>query len=191
MEAEVRAMKFIDAFSRSYVLDVAPDWPERGEQIVSAHSFDHLGMHRDEFDYIRFYPRSGESWTGQFEHGVESESAVLSTPNESEVCVISAGAGYWVDVETRKVTTLKVRPITSALPSSRHGLIFITTWHDLYAHRSKEPVWSLLHIAIDRLRIVAIQQDTMLTTCFGLTGEDLEMDIDLAARTLLSTRPVG
>ena len=187
-------MKFIDEFSHSYVLDVAPDWPERGEQVISVHSYEPLGMHRNEFKHIRFYPRTGGSWIGQFERGVESESVVLSVPNENEVCVISAGAGYWVDVEARKVTNLQILPITSAVPASTHDLILISTWCDLYAHRSAEPVWSLRHIATDSLRIIAVGGDTIVTTCFGLTGEDLEMvemEVDLASGTLLSTRQAG
>jgi hypothetical protein len=184
-------MKFIEEFAHSYVLDVASDWPVHGEEIIAFPSYQKLDRHTGVFHDIRFYPKSGGSWVGQFEWSQRAkfEHAVLSVPNPNQVCVISCGAGFWVDVEAKKATNLECLPIASALASQTHGIILIATWSDLFAYGTAEIAWSLNNIAMDSLRITQIEGDTLIAT--GFTGAEVEMKVDLVRQKLISTREVG
>jgi hypothetical protein len=186
-------MKFVETFPHSYVLDVSPDWPMSGEKVLTfpAHSIE--GTHTGVFHDIRFYPQGSESWIGRFEWAQRGkfEHLVTSMPNPEHACVISCGTGYWVDVQTGNVTNLELAlPVTSALTSTNHHLLFLATWSDLYAwpYGSRAFAWSLQDIALDELRLVSIDGDFLTATGF-VDGEDVEMKIDLTLRKVIRKRP--
>jgi hypothetical protein len=181
-----KKMKLFEDFPSSYVVDVEPDWPERGEEVVPFLAYDKLNMHTGKFRDIRFYPEKGSSWIGQFETGqiVEYEDSVFTVPNPSQACVISSGAGYWVDVEQRCAARIECIPITQAIVSVKHSLIIIATFRDLYAYSSPKASWSLLGLATDRLRINRIDQDIL--TAEGFEGGDMiEMHISILTGQLM------
>jgi hypothetical protein len=183
-------IRFVDEFPHSYVVDVAPDW--RDEKVLSFPAHEKLGIQTGQFQDIRFYPREGESWTGRFEWSQRGkfEHGIFSTPNPDHAFVISRGAGFWVDVNSREVTNLELLPITSALASRSRSSILITTWQDLYAYSSPMPSWSLRNVALDRLQITQIDGD-LLTAIGFIQGADFEIKIDIAKGTLVSRLQIG
>jgi hypothetical protein len=183
-------MRLIEAFPSSFVVDITPGWPGTGEQVKSFISYQQLGMHTEEFQEIRFYPKIGESWIGRFEKGERDkfEDAIFSVPAPSSACVISSGAGFWVDVETKEATSLECPPITGAFASSRHELILVVTWTDLYAYRSASVAWSLRKIAYDRLHVTQIDEDEL--TAVGFDGGSIEIKVDIPSGKLMSSRRI-
>lgn len=183
----MKAIKFVDEFPHSYVLDVAPDLPERTERAISFSPVHPLAIRSSVFHNIRFYPEKSDSWIAQFEASGRSgfEDTVLSVPIPDQTCVVSCGTGYWVNVEakTAKILDLSL-PITSAGASRKHALILVSTWRDIVAYRSAEPAWSLPRIADDRLHISRIENDTATATGF-VNGDHAELKIDLVNGKLL------
>lgn len=179
-------MKLVDDFPSSYVVDVDPDWPDRDEKAIPFLAYDKLLKHSGVFRDIRFYPEKGGSWIGQFETGqiTEFEDTVFTAPNPFQACVISSGAGYWVDVEQRCATPIECLPITSAIVTVKHSSIIIVTWRDLYAYSSPKATWSLRNIANDSLKINRIDQDTLTVVGFEM-GEMIEMHIDLSTGRII------
>jgi hypothetical protein len=174
-------MEFVNNFPSTYVVDVDPDWPDRGEEVIPSIAYNRLGYQSGKFRDIRFYPQKGGSWIGQFETGqiIACGDFVFSVPNPSLACVITSGAGYWVDVEDRKVTRIELRePITQASISTKHSLILFTTFRDLYAYSSSNLVWSQCDLASDDLKIIKIDQDTLTVEGFEM-GSMMEMHINL------------
>jgi hypothetical protein len=173
-------MRLVDSFPSSYVVDVNPDWPAPGEEVISLPAYDKLKMHTDEFSEIRFYPGGSSSWVGRFERGQRKgfEDCFLTAPNPSQACVISSGAGYWVDVEQRRAINIECLPIVQAVVSAKHSLVLIATWSDLYAYSSSDLLWSLCHIANDDLRIEKIEEDT-LTAVGSVMGGPTAMRVNL------------
>ncbi len=155
VEAQVK-MKFVDEFAHTYVLDIAPDWPQRKEPVVLFPPDDPIGTGRDSFRDIRFYPRKGESWIARFE------------AKNSGAC-----------------RRFSARPITSAAASRKHALIVVTTWTDVVAYRSAEPSWRLQRIADDSLRITALEADILTVSGFVRGEDDAELKIDLVGGKLL------
>jgi len=179
-------MNLFEKFPSSYIVDVDPDWPDRGEEVVPFLAYDKLNMHTGKFYDIRFYLKAGGSWVGQFELGkIEGyENSVFTTPNPLQACVISCGAGYWVDVEQRCATRIECLPITQAIVTVKHSSIIIATWRDLYAYSSPTASWSLLDLANDRLRINQIDQD-ILTVVGFIGGDMVEMHINVLTGQLI------
>lgn len=174
-------MKLINDFPSSYVVDVDPGWPMRGEEEISLLAYHKLHMHTGEFCNIRFYVEKGASWIGRFElgeRGGDFENSILTAPSPDQACVISSGAGYWVDVKGKQVTQIECLPITQAVATTKHSSIIIATWRDLYAYSSANASWSLRDLADDRLRIDRIDQDILTAVGFTM-GEMTEMHIDL------------
>ncbi len=183
-------MRFIDEFPHSYVLDVAPDWPERTERVLSFSPAHPLAIRSSVFHNIRFHPKNGDSWIAQFESSERDglEDIVLSVPIPDQACVVSCGSGYWVEVAKPAATSLNLRlPISSIIASREHDLILISTWRDLYAHRSAEPVWTLRDIVDDELRITRIDDGILTATAF-VRGADAELKIDVMSGKLLQFR---
>lgn len=181
-------MRLVEAFPSSFVVDITPDWPGTEEQVKSFVSYQQLGIHTEEFQEIRFYPKVGESWIGRFEKGERGkfEDAVFSVPAPGSACVISSGAGFWVDVETREATCLECPPITGAFASSRHRLILAVTWTDIYAYRSASVAWNLRKIAYDRLHVTQMDEDIL--TAVGFDGGSIEIKVDISCGKLMGSR---
>ena len=179
-------MSIIDEFQHSYVFDVAPDWPMQIEDVVSCESQHLLGMHTQEYQEIRFYPNAGGSWIGRFERGERGDGfahTILSTPDAGQACVISSGAGYWVDVGTRKVNSLKTLPITQAVASRRNEIIVLITWKEIIAYRSGAIIWCLKDLVSDRLQVTTVSEG--LLDAIGYDGGDRKVSVDLSTGLLL------
>jgi hypothetical protein len=183
-------MRFVESFPSSYVADVDPDWPDRDEEVIPFTSYSQLGMHTGVFRDVRFYPTVGSSWIGQFERGqrTDFEDCFFTLPNPSQACVISSGAGYWVDVEPRTATQIECLPITQAVVSAKHSLVLIATWSDLYAYSSSNLSWSLRDIANDDLKIEKIEED-ILTAVGSVMGGMMELHVNLLTGHLIVDGP--
>jgi hypothetical protein len=179
-------MMIIDEFPHSYIFDVAPEWRMKGEDVVVCESQHLLGMHTQDFQEIRFYPETGASWVAQFERGERGKAfahTVLTTPDASQACVISSGAGYWVNVESRKVNALQSLPITQALAIQKREIILLITWRDILAYRAGNVVWSLRNLVSDRLRVTAVNEDNL--NVIGFDGDNQSLTVDLRTGLLL------
>ena len=179
-------MKFVGDFPSTYAIEVDAGWPDRGEDEISFLAFDKLGMHTGEFSIVRFRLDTGTSWIGRFEIGQktgEFENCIFSTPNPTQACLISFGAGYWVDVEQKTAMPMECLPITQAVVAPKQSLIIVVTWRDLYAYSSAKPSWSLTGLVSDRLKVREINQDIIKAE--GFTGEMIEISVDLLTGRLI------
>jgi len=174
-------MKCERAFPSSYVVDTDPGWPLRGEEEISFLAYHRLQMHTGEFGNVRFYLKEGTSWLGRFELGEirgDFEDCVFTAPNPEQACVISCAAGYWIDVNEKRVTHIECLPITQAIASTKHSSIIIATWRDLYAYSSAKALWGLRNLADDELKIDRIDQDILTASGFVM-GELIQIHVDL------------
>jgi hypothetical protein len=173
-------MNVILDFPYSYVIDVEPGWPDINEEVASFNCrVKNVGF-SGEFQGIRFYPKSGGSWFGQFEKGKGKifASAVFSTPNADEVCVIAYGAGYWVNAETRHVEPIACDYLITQVEVSKDtSSILMCTFWDLYSFQGPLPTWINKRVAMDDLKITGIDNGVILAEGFvkGCT-ENLKID---------------
>jgi hypothetical protein len=172
-------------FTSFYVMTIPTDLSRPPEEVTTFASFHKLGMHTAEYSEVSFSPEYADCWVGRFEKGerVALEDAALSTPEPDHACVISAGAGYWVNVKARTAVQLQCLPITSALPSKNHELILISTWRDIFAYGPFDVQWSLENIADDRLRCVAIEPDVLIAE--GFDGGHVRFEIAIKTGEIL------
>jgi hypothetical protein len=180
-------MNVTQEFPRSYELDVEPGWPEINEAVVLFNCHVPNVGFSGEFKDIRFYPKSGGNWFGQFEkgRGQTFASDVLSTPNADEVCVIACGAGYWVNVETRHVEPIVCDYfITQVEVCKDFSSILICTFRDLYSFQGPLPTWINKRVANDDLKITGIDNGVILAEGF-IKGSTENLKIDAQTGQLL------
>jgi hypothetical protein len=183
-------MKFVDEFAHTYVLDLDPDWPEPREQTAFFSQTNLTGTSRSSFQDIRVYPQKGESWIARFESNIAGAfSIALSTPDPDHACIIANGSGYWVDTATKTAQGLRLNlPITNAVASRKHALIVVTTWTDIVAYRSAEPVFHLQRIADDSLQISTLEEDILTVAGFIRGADDTQLKIGLVSGKLLHAK---
>lgn len=178
-------MEVVQDFESSYAVDSTPDWPNAGEDVLSFTAYDKLNMHSGEFHDIRFYPAEGPSWIGRFEKRGSANylDAVFTTPEKTCAMVISSGAGFWVNVETKETHQLESLPITGARTSVNNGLILVATWRELIAFCDRHVKWSLRSVIDDRLKIVELNPN--IVTIVGFDGGMVKLSVDICTGKVL------
>jgi len=183
-------MKLWDSFPRTYAVDIEPGWPNQGETEVFFSSFEQLGIHRQNYIDLRFYPEGGTSWLGRFERGIVEnfEDVVFTTAESKDACAVVGGAGYWIDVQGISAKPLECLPITQALVDTSRGAILIATWRDVLVFDSAKPRWALRNIVDDRLKVLRIEDNILFAA--GFIGGEVSILIDLDAHRLIECKPL-
>lgn len=128
-------------------------------------------------------PVGSSSWVGGFASGrlmSRAHSGVYTCPRRSEVCVVSRGEGYFVDVRSptdhRRVLAL---PITRVLAAVEEGLlIFVDPW-ELFAYGRKGLVWRTGRLAADGINISSVKDGIVHGEGAGLDREDSRFSVRL------------
>ena len=132
---------------------------------------------------IRVRPKGQDAWIGLFEPGTVVSGAVTgiyTTPKEEELCVVSRGEGYLIDVNHpgtyRKV---EASPITTVLSSLPHELLIFADLWRIIAYGADGVRWRTGRIAIDGIRLQGIHEDLLYGECERIDGAGAEFQIEL------------
>lgn len=108
---------------------------------------------------LRIAPANVEPWTGVFAAGSEvGETRLLTCPDPHWLCVISRGAGYFVDSGNPQAWhEAKILPIQHALAAPEAGLLLLASDTTVEAWNSKGLQWRSGHIAWDGLRQLRVE----------------------------------
>ena len=115
---------------------------------------------------LRIEPRNQAPWLAVFARGYPSGDVVdgiFATPNPDVVCVVSEGAGYWVDTIKHSSADVRAFPIRQ-IEMAADFLIF-ADFTKLVAYSSGGLAWTSQRIVSDRLRITRVSAD--LIECIG------------------------
>lgn len=74
---------------------------------------------------VRFEPRDGAHWVGNFQRALSSYDAVLRHPDGEHVIVIAGGQGYAIDADNRRTIGLFGAAIVRAYDVESLGLVVV------------------------------------------------------------------
>ncbi|MEI6513279.1 MAG: hypothetical protein WCO51_08405 [bacterium] len=104
---------------------------------------------------VKVTPEAGVPWITTFIGGSFGVDAVYSTPNTCVLCVISAGNGYFVEVnnpsEWKEVD--EVSPITDSKLIPEIPLLLFSDFNSMVAYGKNGLVWSASELVTDYLEI--------------------------------------
>lgn len=108
---------------------------------------------------LRITPDIGEPWIGVFAAGNEAGATrILSCPDPHRLCVISRGAGYFVDSRNPEHWRESgIFPVEHALAAPDAGLFFLAGFTDVEAWGVDGPVWRSARISWDGLRSLRVE----------------------------------
>jgi hypothetical protein len=109
---------------------------------------------------VRISLAAGDAWIGSFapgHSGSRTMSRVMSCPNPSEVCVISAGQGYIVRVENpSKWRSIRAIPVCDARAVLNKQLMLFSDFTKLVAYGVDGPQWESPSVSSDGIQITDI-----------------------------------
>lgn len=164
-------------FPKAYSIE----WPTELPNCGSPHFFypgaSSVGGH-DGF-LVKIRPENGQAWLGTFAFGDGGFSGIFSTPDPQRICVVSRGAGYFVNVtQPSKWEGVRASPIMDVRSVLAHEIVVFSDWTDLIAYGATGMKWQTDRLAWDSLKITDVS-DTHITGTFFNLGETKDFVVDL------------
>jgi len=137
---------------------------------------------------LRFSGSNGQHWSGCFAFGDCGLCGVFAVPHPEIVCVVSKGAGYWVNVnQPEKSSRMHVFPIRDVrvVPGAR--TLLIADFTSLFAFGADGELWKQ-RVCWDDLRIQEIQEGIVRGIGFDPTNRKqsvAEFAVELATGRVL------
>ncbi|MGH7132046.1 MAG: hypothetical protein ACREJO_08890 [Phycisphaerales bacterium] len=119
---------------------------------------------------VRFFPRRGASWVGNFQRGATDLSAVERHPDGKRLIVISEGTAYLIDPECPGVGPEIGGIYGSTLRTST--LLLLVTWIYIDAHGPNGHRWRTRRLSWNGIRAVHLSEDGTTVHGEALTLED-------------------
>ena len=193
-------------FQHLYEVEEISELPGDGRFNVPVHFFPGSKT-RPEHDglWTMIRPTNAPSWVGVFGFAFESAPAlsrVVSLPNPNRLCVISKGAGYFVDVRNPATwENADLMPITDIRSIPDSGLVVFADFIRLTAVGKDGIVWQSPRLCWDDLKIQKMSHDRIEGVGYDPTHSDrseMPFAVELATgRSLYPTprsledKPVG
>jgi hypothetical protein len=113
--------------------------------------------HFKEAFVIRFFPRDGEPWVGNFKHGGTSFDDVYYFVESGTAVVISHGAGYLVDVDRAILIDSFGGAASLAVEVREFELLVLVSSTNLIGVNGSGVLWKSKRIAWDGIRNLEIE----------------------------------
>ena len=184
-------MEQVAKFSANYRLNFDVELPAAGGGFrIFAHS--PATPHGCDGPLIRIESKSGIPWLACFCKGFKSgdvADAAYTTPNPDVACVISNGAGYWVNTLERDATNVPVFPIRQV--ECTHHLLLFADFTNIAAFGSNGPLWVSDRLVWENLIINTVDENNGRVLCQGwnpLAARDVEVIVDLQTGRAITGR---
>ena len=155
--------------SESGLFEVLPGLPGVGP-IPEPFSATGQGTHSEGF-VVRFHPHTSESWVGNFQRGEGSLDGVFLHPDGRTVIVVSRGQAYHIDPKNRAMLRHFGCCITGIVQDVSRGLLVFADWTKLWAFDRTGQRWVSERIAIDGIRNLRIEPDSIGGEAFDPSGD--------------------
>jgi hypothetical protein len=120
-------------------------------------------------------PKSRDGWIGVFELGAyaappAARRQVIGMPDEVAVCVVEGGVGVIVRTDDPTATTeIASFPITGVTVVRDHGIVVFADFTSLTAYDTNGLLWESERLALDDLRVLAVEADVLKVSGYDPT----------------------
>jgi hypothetical protein len=151
-------------FSPEFRVNVDPEFPGDGDWGCAVFGFDRDGRLQESFDsrwgaptVVEVMPVEGERWIGQFAAGgLGGVSGVYATPSPRQLCVVTDGLAYLVDVDRAHLGARVVHDQVGQIEAVVDpGLLLLVRFIDIVAVGPDGVAWRSLRLALDDLHVVS------------------------------------
>jgi hypothetical protein len=131
---------------------------------------------------VSIEPQGSTPWLACFAKGYRNAgvlNAVLATPNPEVVCVVSGGAGFWVDTIRRTIEDIRAFPIRQVEVAG--GLLIFCDFTKLAAYGAHGVAWVSKNLVSDGLVLEKADADKQVLICRGLdaaTASQIQVIVD-------------
>jgi hypothetical protein len=134
---------------------------------------------------VSVQPHEGEEWLGIFAVGVLSRrgaNAVLSMPHPRQLCVVSRGQGYIVEVTSaREIEVISMEPILGVMPAPAGGLLLMHDFSRVRAYGRNGRAWTTPAISWDGIQLREVTERAVHGTAWDAPNKKhVPFVIDLA-----------
>ena len=137
------------------------------------------GMHREGL-VVEFFPKSNESWIGNFQPGVTTLNTVVVAQDERTAFLIVGGQAYVVCIETRQLLAHHDNDIEFFHHCPDDGQVITGSNCDFTAYRSVDRLWRTRRISWDGFRNIEIESGCLRgeAWCFDDTWHVFSVALD-------------
>lgn len=152
-------MELIENFPSAYTVVLQPDLPGQG---AAVHDF--FRKSPTEPTGVLLLVNDGiQRWFGAFRNGYDSPPAMSvasTTPNPDVLCVVAAGAGYWVNVrKPDEYLVMEPFPLLGYYVRPNIGLIFFCGFTRIAAYGAGGLLYTTNPLVSDSLRVISATDD--------------------------------
>jgi hypothetical protein len=156
----MQRIEFDAAFAADYQCDLLEELPNRTSRLYYFPGGTEVGGRGGLM--VSVQPHEGQEWLGVFAAGVLSRrgaNAVLSMPHPQQLCVVSRGQGYIVEVTSaREIEVISMEPILGVMPAPASGLLLIHDFNRVRAYGREGRVWSTPAISWDGIQLLEVTE---------------------------------
>ncbi len=135
---------------------------------------------------VKVTPYEGNPWIGIFAATYPSPktvSGVFSCPNKHYLCVVSGGAGYYIQVSNPQIwKDIPIYPITDVHTLSQAQKIILVDFQGIAAYGHEGLLWNISNPAWDGIKVNAITHDEIKITVWNY-HQQREVDLAIAIAT--------
>lgn len=177
-------MEFDQAFAADYRCDVLEELPNRASRQYYFPGGTEFGGRGGVM--VSVQPHEGEEWLGIFAVGDVSPrgaNAVLSMPHPQQLCVVSRGQGYIVEVTSaRELEVISMVPILGVVPAPASGLLVMHDFSRVRAYGRDGRAWSTPAISWDGIQLLEVTERAVHGTAWDSPNDrHVPFVIDLAS----------
>jgi len=160
--------------------EILPGLPGTGP-LPEQYSATGRGAHREGF-VVRFSPREGAPWVGNFQLGLGGCNGVFAHPNGSDLVIIAAGQGYVLDPESRTLSGHFGADISTVIEVPERNLLVFANGLWFEATGASGTVWQSRRVSWDGVRSVRRVGLTLEGEAYSpLDGEWHPFSLDLVS----------
>lgn len=176
-------MEFDKKFAADYHCEILEELPNRAARQYYFPGGTELGGRGGVM--VSVQPHDGEEWLGIFAVGNLSRrgsNAVLSMPHPQQLCVVSRGQGYIVEVTSaREVEVISMEPILGVVPAPASGLLVMHDFSRVRAYGRDGRAWSTPSISWDGIQFLEVTERALHGTAWDSpNNRHVPFVIDLA-----------
>ncbi len=131
---------------------------------------------------IRFYPHESNNWLGVFEFGGGVTTGVYTCPNPDQVCVVSQGNSYIVNVNNPRDYIFRNLGTSGVYQVHKRQLLILTECNGICALGKTGIIWH--NTDITDPAAFSVTDDFMKGTCEDC-GKSVPFTIDMATGKLI------